>query len=154
MHVPHRGAHVEHLHAKPRHVLRNGTAAALLHLTELRHLPDDLLGIHDPADLGNELGRTVAGIALGGATRILRGRDALVEPRLVAGRVDVGKVRIRRSRDVGRQHRGLLERAADENVARVLFLPLDQLRDRVLKEGTLHAGRTDRADLLLVAHQD
>ena len=89
---------------------------------------------YSAAKLCDELGPAVARAALGCAARILGRGRTLVEIRCIAGRVDIGKVRIKRRRNISRKHRRALKCAANHNVARILLLTLNKLSHRVLEE--------------------
>ena len=153
MHVEERRAEVDHVHAEAGHVLRDRAAAALLHLAELGHLPRDLVVVEELPHHGHELRARVGGAALRRAARILGDGRAALQLRLVAGGVHILEMRIGRRRHVRRQHRGPFQAAPHVDVI-LRALTHKHLGDGVLEEARLHARRTHRPDLLLVAHHD
>ena len=149
MHVLHGDAGINDIHIFISQYISDCAAAALVNSAELRKLVADIVLVHDVADLGDELCRSIVGTGLASGTGILVEGDTLAEVSGILRIIDLCVVWIKSSRDIGRQHAGIFQSMSDFQIG-VIRGNIDQFGNRIFEESGLCTGGTDRTDLFLI----
>ena len=152
MHGDDSHAGVDDVHAVLGEDVGDGAAAARADAAELAGLVVHARLVHDVADLGEVLGVGVVGSALAAGARVLVEAQTVAHDGGVLLLEAVGVEMVETGRDVGAEHAGVGEGAA-QGERGVLAGECHDLGDGVLEEAAGHAGGTHGADLLLIDEQ-
>ena len=145
MHAQNRYAGIDGIDVAVRHVLGDGSAAALVDLAHLGHLPDHLLSFKEAAEIADDFRRSVAGGGLASCSGVLADRKTVVELGLAALLRDFRIQRVKGGRDIGREAETVLQAAAQRDV-----LCLAEVLHEAVKGRALHAAHALGPDLFLV----
>ena len=145
-------AGVDDVHAVLGEDVGDGATAARADAAELAGLVIHACLVHDVADLGEVLGIGIVGAALTAGARVLVEAQTVAHDSGVLLLEVVGVEMVETGRDVGAEHAGVGECAA-QGERGVLAGERHDLGDGVLEEAAGHAGGAHGADLLLVDEQ-
>jgi len=145
VHAENGNAEVNGFNVSFGNVSRNGSATALINLTELAGLPYNIFFIKDITHKGNEFSACIAGAALSAGTGILGHNYTASDEAAVSLFVALCIRGIKRRVNVGRKALGI-----SAHLAGICTERDRDLVDKVNEKVNLHAGSAAGADLFLI----